>query len=249
MGFFDRFPLFYETSQTSPQPHRLNGRYDAIIAPHQEALAGRRILDIGSHDGRWAFAALHAGAAHITGIEPRPALVGHALRTFAHYGVDEARYRFLQGDVFALLDGTDRFDVVLCLGFFYHTIRHAELLDRIERSGARLVVLDTEVTPAAEERPERPPGDDRLVHGNPYVIQLLCDPVGDERMACADRLARGGHTLVGRPSRAAVALLARHFGFALARHDWGAYLQHHDERSAALADYRDGWRETFTLRR
>lgn len=247
MNFFDDYPRFYQTSQTSPLPRRLNARHGAIIARHADALAGQRVIDIASHDGRWTFAALRAGAAHVVGIEPRAELIANARDTLAHYGVDESRYAFRQGDVFDVLDGSLQADVVLCLGFYYHTIRHAELLDRIERTGARLVVIDTEVTPEPESAP--PPGAPRWVYGNPYVVQLLQDPVDDQQMACADALTRNGMTLVGRPSRAAIRLMASHFGFGLDSYPWAAHFGRSPEDAAAMVDYAEGWRDTFYLDR
>ena len=86
MGFLDKFPRFYTTSHTSPDPHRLNSRYEAIIAKNADRLAGKRVLDIASHDGRWTFAALSAGAAHVTGAEPRRELIDNAESTFAESG-------------------------------------------------------------------------------------------------------------------------------------------------------------------
>jgi hypothetical protein len=246
MNFFDNFKRFYVTSQTSPFPHRLNGRHHAIIARNADVLVGKRVLDIASHDGRWSFAALQAGAAHVTGMEPRQALIDNALETFAHYEIDPARYEFKCGDVFNLLAG-QQFDVVLCLGFYYHTIRHAELLDLIERTGARVVIIDTEVTPTVDQLPVMPTDDPRLVYGNPYAIQLLRDPVEDQQMACHDSLTRDGHTLVGRPSRAAVHYMANHFGYACTLYDWPAHFTSNPEHASSMTDYDQGWRDTFYL--
>lgn len=66
-------------------------RHAAIDAAKAEQLAGRRVLEIASHDGRWSFAAVTAGASCVVGVESRSELI------------DSAQ------------------DVVLCLGFFYHT--------------------------------------------------------------------------------------------------------------------------------
>jgi protein-L-isoaspartate O-methyltransferase len=246
MDFFDRFDRFYATSQTSAFPHRLNGRYDAIIARNAHLLNGKTVLDIASHDGRWSFAVLKAGAAHVVGVEPRQELIDNANETFECYGVDPACYTFRRGDVFDLLSG-EAFDIVLCLGFFYHTIRHAELLDLIERTGARLVVIDTEVTPMVDEMAVVPTDDLRLVHRNPYIVQLLRDPVGDQQMAWDDSLTRDGRTLVGRPSRAAVRYMAEHFGYVCETYDWRAQFAIKPERAEWMTDYYQGWRETFYL--
>ena len=244
--FFDQYDRFYTTSQTSPFPHRLNGRHQAIIARNASIISGKRVLDIASHDGRWSFAALQAGAAHVTGIEPRRELIANAHETFAHYGVEELRFDFQCGDVFDLLSAQS-FDVVLCLGFYYHTIRHAELLDKIERTGAQFAVIDTEVTPTVDEVAEAPSNDPRLVFANPYSVQLLSDPVDDQQMAWQDSLTRNGRTLVGRPSRAAVKYMANHFGFACETYDWPSHFQAWPEQAASMVDYSEGWRDTFFL--
>jgi SAM-dependent methyltransferase len=246
MGFFDRYPRFYATSNTSPLPHRLNGRHEAIIAKNADRLAGKRVLDIASHDGRWSFAALQAGATHAIGIEPRQELIENAIETFSYYGVEPDRYEFRCGDIFDLIRDV-KVDVVLCLGFYYHTIRHPELLDQIERTGAHLVVVDTEVTPLQDSPPISPSNDPRIVYGNPYMIQLLLDPVENQQMACNDSMTRNGHTLVGRPSRAAVKFMANHFGYECDRHDWQSYFLAHPEAASSMVDYDEGWRETFYL--
>jgi hypothetical protein len=248
VGFFDQYELFYRTSQTSPYPHRLNSRFKAIIERHKLKLEGKRVLDIASHDGRWAFAALQAGAAHVTGIEPRQELIDNAHSTFAHYGISADRYAFECGDIFEGILGR-QFDVVLCLGFYYHTIRHAELLDLIDRTGAEFVVIDTEVTPTVDEVSVKESSDPRLVYANPYNIQLLADPVDDQQMAWTDSMTRNGKTIVGRPSRAAVAFLADHFGYDSATYDWPAHFAIYPEAAAVMADYREGWRDTFFLDR
>ena len=76
--FCDLYPRFLETSETAPAASRLNARWRAIIGWNEAILAGRRVVDLGCHDGRWSFAALKAGAAHVTGIEARPHLIRKA---------------------------------------------------------------------------------------------------------------------------------------------------------------------------
>lgn len=247
MGFFDKFPRFFQTSQTSPSPHRLNARHAAIIQRNVAAFKGMKVLDIASHDGRWTFAALQAGAAHVIGIEPRQELIANARDTFSHYGVAGSRYDFRQGDVFNELDGSIEVDVVLCLGFYYHTIRHAELLDRIERTGARLVVIDTEVVPPQDSPPQSVSSDPRLVFANPHVVQMFSDPVTDQQMAYTDSLTRDGQTLVGRPSRSAIEFMARHFGYDTGVYPWANHFTQRLEDAEYMVDYREGWRETFYL--
>jgi predicted nicotinamide N-methyase len=75
VGFFDDYPAFFETSRTGSAPNRLKARHTALIESNPDVVTGRRILDIASHDGTWSFAALRAGAAHVTGIEARDEVV------------------------------------------------------------------------------------------------------------------------------------------------------------------------------
>ncbi|HKZ10553.1 MAG TPA: hypothetical protein VJL61_07590 [Rhodanobacteraceae bacterium] len=92
VGFFNQYSRFFSTSQTSPFPDRLNARHAAIIEANAYRLANKRVLDIASHDGRWSFAALKAGAAHVTGIETPAELIANAGATFAHYGINWASF-------------------------------------------------------------------------------------------------------------------------------------------------------------
>jgi hypothetical protein len=236
-GFFSQFDRFLTTSTTSPFLLRLNGRHEAIIAPNTQILQGKRILDIASHDGRWSFAALKAGAAHVTGIEPRQQLIDNARNTFEAYGVSENAYEFIRGDVFDILaQRTPRFDVVLCLGFYYHTIRHVELFDRLERSGASHIVIDTTIAPATGE-------------GNAGAIHLCPDTVELDAHACLDSATRGGTTIVGHPTRTAVRYIASHFGFDTTEYDWKPFFVRNPDSVKDMADYAADVRATFYCKR
>ncbi|MDZ7733009.1 MAG: hypothetical protein U5R31_07715 [Acidimicrobiia bacterium] len=59
--FFDTFARFVDSSETGPWVERLNARYEALIHANRHLLDGARVLDLASHDGRFAFAALQAG--------------------------------------------------------------------------------------------------------------------------------------------------------------------------------------------
>jgi hypothetical protein len=236
-GFFGQFDRFLTTSKTSPFLLRLNGRHEAIIAANAQLLRGKQILDIASHDGRWTFAALKAGAAHVTGIEPRQELIVNARNTFTAYGVAANAYEFICGDVFDVLAHRPlSFDAVLCLGFYYHTIRHVELFDRLDRSGANHIVIDTAIAAAD--------GD-----GNSGVIRLWPDPVELEANACIDSSTRGGSTIVGHPSRAAVRYIASHFGFDTSEFDWRAFFSRNPGSAKDMADYAADQRTTFCCSR
>jgi len=249
MGFFDDFPRFYHTSQTSPFPDRLNARHRAIIEENASRFPGKHVLDIASHDGRWTFAALKAGATHVIGIEPRQELIDNARVTFREYGIEEGTHELWTSGIMEAIDGV-RVHTVLCLGFFYHTRHHIDLLDKIERTGATFVIIDTEISPGSEEISlAKDNGDARQVFDNPYSMQIIRDEVGDQQMAYSDSATRNGYTLVMRPSRAAIHGLARHFGFRVTEFDWPAYFTKNPKHAASMTDYRDGWRSTFYLER
>jgi hypothetical protein len=204
MEFFERYDLFLKTSPVGNWPARLNGRYRAIIDANRDALAGARVLDLASHDGRWSFAALEAGASVVTGVEVRPELVDAARQNMRSIGVHPDRYRFLQGDMFERRGLFQRpFDVVMCLGIFYHTTRHTELLELMGRTGASTIILDT------------------MIANTPGCLSLL-QAESSEPLANGldDTGVRNGKILVAHPSPAAIELMFKHFGYAIRRIDW-----------------------------
>src|SRR5262245_5555061 len=125
-GFFDEYPRFYSTSNTYPVPNRLNRRHRALIASNAAILRDASVLDIASHDGRWSFAAVKAGARRVIGIEARDHHLANARMAMKEYGIPEERYQFLKGDVHELLltIPPESIDVVQCFGFFHETMRH-----------------------------------------------------------------------------------------------------------------------------
>ena len=148
-GFFDEYPLFFETSDTLPFPNRLNNRYEALIGRHRDILKGASVLDLASHDGRWAFAALKTGAGRVVGLEGQQVLVEETERTFKTYGVDASTYSFVQGDLFETVRDlpTGTFDVVLCFGFLHMHNRHFEMLHQVQRLAPEYLIMDVWVLP------------------------------------------------------------------------------------------------------
>ncbi|HWM19358.1 MAG TPA: class I SAM-dependent methyltransferase, partial [Ilumatobacteraceae bacterium] len=226
--FFDRYPRFYETSDIQTSRVQMNLRHEAIIAQHRDAFAGARVIDIASHDGRWSFAALEAGAADVLGIEGRESLVADAYVNLAQYGADESRYRFIAGDVFTVMAGEAlQADVVMCLGFLYHTTRYNELLHHIRSTGARILIIDTEI-----------------VQGIEPFVSLRTENVERQGNAVLDPYAVDGRMLVGRPSLPATATMLEAYGYAIDRlSDWRAILRDNDtDRTVRV--YAEGRRVT-----
>lgn len=148
-GFFDKYPRFFETSDTWPFPNRLNNRYKALIERNADILKGASVLDLASHDGRWSFAVLQTGARKVVGLEGQSVLTADAEKTFQEYGIGSDRYRFVCGDLFETVKEFDAgsFDVVFCFGFFHMHNRHFEMLKQVERLAPRYLVLDVWVLP------------------------------------------------------------------------------------------------------
>jgi len=229
--FFDDYPRFTQTSQTAADQTRLNLRHKAIIEANSDALTGARVLDIASHDGRWSFAALKAGAKHVTGVEAREHLVAHARSTFTEYGADAATYDLVRADVFRYLTQPPKVDVVLCLGFLYHTLRYPELFHGIRATGARHLVVDTMVTKSKAA-----------------VIDVIADRTHVEANAVADEFSAGRKALAGFPSAAALDTMLGTYGYKLeSRFDWDTIVPERPRRGA-VRDYANGRRITVRYR-
>ena len=227
--FFDSFPSFLATSKTGASAVRLNARYRAIIESNSEVIRGRKILDIASHDGRWSFAALHAGCSHVRGVEARPHLVQNAHTTFSALDVAKERFDFVTGDVFEVMKrGTIKAETVLLLGFFYHTDRHSELADLLAATGASHIILDTNIVPAAENLRKLP------------LIKLFQEPTGVE----ANAIGPDAMAVVGHPSREAIDLINSRHGFSMSEFDWAP-----SRGPRELQDYNEDRRSTFVLSR
>jgi hypothetical protein len=215
--FFDSYPAFYRTGYSTP-PNRLAARHRALIEENRALIAGSSVLDIASHDGRWSFAALHAGAREVVGIEARPELVAAAEENFRAHGAGS--YRFLTGDVHERIAEVASADVVFLFGFFYHTIHHALLLAQIRRLAPRALLIDSEVDPGVEAP----------------TIRLRED---DARNPLSAVSSDGERALVGLPSRSALDWLLKSAHFSPRYYDWQkAGITDWD----AIEDYRDGKR-------
>jgi hypothetical protein len=232
--FFDDNPEFLKTSSTAAERDRLNLRHIAIIEQNREILADRSVIDIASHDGRWSFAALDAGARHVIGIEGRRSLVRRTRETFAAKAVDENRYALVRGDVHEELHHPlVTADVVMCLGFLYHTARYVELMAGIRSTGAEHVIVDTRVLQGVEGP----------------MVEMRTEGTGAESLAIRDRYAQASRVISAVPSEAAIVLMLEAVGYEVEhRTDWTALLEEHPE-AKHIAQYANGRRVTFRARR
>lgn len=222
MSFFARYPRFRATSSTDTQGERLEYRHRLLIEGTRPLLAGKRILELASHDGRWTCAALDQGAAHVTGIEGKPHLIDHACTSLNAYGFAADRYRFIAGDCLTELARLPRggFDTVTCFGFLYHTIHHYELLRSI-----------TALEPAA------------LLIDSKFVLDELAAMVlgwdDSSREGAALSAGESMRTLVGIPTPRGLAVMLDALGW---RCRFLPNLAPRTSAWAGLADYRAGRR-------
>lgn len=221
--FFEQFPRFYLTSSTAPSTARLNLRYEAIFGENRDIFAGASVLDLASHDGRWSLAALVTGARSVVGIEARPELVKAATENLGECGYRADCARFVTGDVHEVLNMQDlQVDVVLCLGFLYHTLRYNELLRGIRRTNARYLIIDT---------------------FSPYMmgpvpnVNVITEHDDGQGSAAADSYTHGASVLVGRPNLAAIQIMLGAYGYRVERlSDWAGLLRD-NSRADDCGDY------------
>jgi trehalose 2-sulfotransferase len=186
---FDRYDEIKDTAARPVDAKRLRHRYEAMIGQNRALFHNARVLNIHSGDGRWSFAALDAGAAHVVGVEGERAPIEAARNAFAKLGVSSASYEFISADVLSVLRtfAPGSFDLILCLDFPRVADPHL-FFHRLRRLRPKHVILDTGIVagkvPLASFRikqrdktePSAPVQSAPLrVVPNHELIRMLCD--------------------------------------------------------------------------
>lgn len=200
-GFFDFLRDMPDYGESPAAIHRMNNRHKLIVAPFAAQIEGARVLDLGAHDGRWAYALAAAGAAQVLGIEARPDLI-------ARYGAFpqtdfKDRVQLQCGDLFTALEALtaqderggqgergERFDIVALYGIFYHVMDHMRLLHLVRRLQPRLILIDSE-----------------FITVENAMIQVLMEEVSNPLNAIPD-IPGQTRTVVGIPSLRAMGFMA-----------------------------------------
>jgi len=187
--FFDEYSIFYETSSTGSHHNRLNNRYMGMIEHNKEIIKNSTILDLASHDGRWAFAALKNGAKKVIGIEARQDLIKKAESNLRSYGIPNEKFSFIQGDIFEEIKNlkNEKIDIVFCFGVYYHIMNHLLLLYEIQKLNPKFLIIDTNVEVSnqpviymkeesavieGDPVPNTPIYDNKIIMGRPSVPAL-----------------------------------------------------------------------------
>lgn len=188
MGIFDFLDTLSGYENQAQPAMRMNKRHDLLIKPHLEAIAGARVLDLGAHDGRWAYAFAAAGAAEVVAVEPRAALTAR-YASFPDAPFKD-RVTFRHADLFDAMEDAiaseERFDVIAVFGLLYHIMDHIRVFRLLHALAPKLVLIDSEfmlrenpMIQLAKERTDKDlnaypayPGQEIAVIGTPSMRAL-----------------------------------------------------------------------------
>ena len=201
MGFFD------DTHFGKVEFHRkrLNERFERIIARNQHHIHGRSILDLGSHNGLWSWAALKNGAKFAFGIEGRKSVIDSGLHAFAEF--DDSRYQFVNADVFEGIFNlpsisTSAFDTVLCLGIYYHIMDHYRMMQLMTGLNPNAIIMDS-----------------GFINSDLYEIKLEFEDTAEIANAIPERPGQTKR-IVGIPSLGALKAMAESCGYTSKIIEW-----------------------------
>lgn len=266
----DRTGKFYVDFENTPFPHTgrvgadpsyLNWRCEMLLTRNREAIEGKMVLDLASHDGRFCHACLKLGAHHVTGVEGRESLVQIARENMTALGHQKERFNFIQGDAFDYLKGVKpkQFDTILCLGIFDHSIRQIEMVRELQRIKPDYFILDLFVERGVFINPLnwlKLIGRLRFQHFArlPETIDKARGAGIERGKSClifrAESHLKESSTidpidLTARATPAFIELIFSSHGFSLKRIDWD---KKETARWPVLRKYRDGSRASYIAR-
>lgn len=204
MGFFDFIDDLPHYVEGGPASKRMNRRHDFLIKDFAEDIAGAKVLDLASHDGRWCYAFAGAGAASVVGIEARP----HLVAEFPDYPDPALRGKvdLRVGDLF---DGIrseiakgETYDVVSVLGILYHIMDHFSLFQLLRELKPKLVIVDSE-----------------FVLRDNATIQLIYERT-DNILNAAPQYSGQKRALKGVPTFSAMEMIAESLNYDIDWSDW-----------------------------
>ncbi len=218
MAFFDFLSELPQYAGQRNKVSRLNNRFAFLIAEFSEDIAGATVLDLGAHDGRWAYAFAGAGATKVTAIEAR-AEVAARFQDYPDAGL-KARVAMQVQDVFVGLEEAVRarrtYDVVAIYGLLYHVMDHFRLLDLVRQLNPKVIIIDSD-----------------FIKQNGALIRLGRERT-DNELNAAPQFAGQSTAVKAIPSRGALEMMADALGYAVTWVDWGALTP--DQRSS-VKDY------------
>jgi len=182
-----------EANRTEQDIRLLLPRYDQIIGANRAQLRNATVLDLVCGRGLCSLAALDAGAAFVTGVDPRPGHIAFAARALADRGIPASSYQFVtMGTMPALHDiAPETFGVIIGRG----------VLERVDvrRFFAQLKYL----------RPNRVILDSELASGHGPLTRFGLRNVS----AAVPGQAADRSDIVSLPNHDLIELLCDNFGF------------------------------------
>ena len=179
--WFHTFALNREHGLYTPGVAR-DHRYRVPFLP--QSFHGRRVLDVGTFDGFYAFLAEQRGAAQVVAVDNEQYVAwvrarwgielqgGEGFATIAELLGSRVQYR--RGDALALDSSAERFDVVLCFGILHRVENPLGMLRRLAAllaPGGRLLIetygIAHDGRPDARAIEVQQPGD--IYAGDEYV--------------------------------------------------------------------------------
>lgn len=123
----------------------LNARIDRLLGQNADLIRGQKILDIGSHIGTFAFAALQLGAGFVHGVDAEERTVERCLDLFQRLDAPESAYSFEAAEAFSFLENLpeNSFDTVFCFGLLYYVLEPYRLIRLMSRAAKKAVLIDT----------------------------------------------------------------------------------------------------------
>ena len=114
----------------------VNGRIDVLLNRNRGAIDGKNILDVGSHIGTFAYAALKLGSRFVHGIDTEEHTIERCKNLLQGESIPQSNYKFEVGNVFDFLEsvGENAFDTILCFGMLYYTTEPYRLLELMMRT-------------------------------------------------------------------------------------------------------------------
>lgn len=209
----------------------LNARIEVLLANNLDAIHGRRVLDLGSHIGTFAFAALKLGAREVMGVDQEESVVATCRELFEAERVPREAARFLASDVFDFLEAVPEksFDTVFCFGLLYYTAEPLRLLRLMARAARHTLLVDTFTAAFAALQGKDAPaiqaslGDGALAL--PLEIVTLTQ-AGKKDYTLKGAVSRRGRdlSLMTLPTRALLEIWFESLGWRFRPLDWSAHI-------------------------
>ncbi len=205
----------------------LNARIDTLLGQNRDAVAGKKILDVGSHIGTFAYAAHTLGADFVQGIDVEPDTVRRCEELFRKHKIPESACRFAVEDCVGYLERIpeNSFDTVFCFGMLYYSADPYRLLQLMGRACRGTLLVDTFTAAYAAVQGKDalmvyPAIDDATLELPLAIVTLTQPQKGDYRLPQSFPYKGKALSLLTLPTPALFDIWFRSLGMACTQLDW-----------------------------